>query len=311
MKENTPDTPGSSGDALCDKTPTFCRADNIHVGIPARLARLTIPAAGRRPLNRANLPPEALASFAFQLAPCALELDGVLPLHRPLFDRLAGLNQAPARAQLFRTYMNAHFQLDNPGALGFSASARIDRSRLDYLRLLRGWLFNAESREGAILKAWVESRFGLLTRFHRGPVGDSGTASRIAFEREAGAGLYTTGALEAQIDLLYAWSQHELARHGDAPGQSTPHLTLYRGLSGARTLPGAPALEDGRHLIELNNLSSFSASRERADEFGDVVVSCAIPREKILAFTGLLPGLLQGEEEFLVIGGVVAARREC
>lgn len=292
---------------VCDKTPTICRADNIHVGIPASLARTTVPPAGRRSLNRCNLPAEALASFAFQLAPCMLELDGVLPLHRPLFERTAALDSPGARARMFRTYMNAHFLIDDPVAQGLSAHARIDRSRLDYLRLLRGWLFDAESREGAILKAWVESRFGLLTRFHRGPVGNGGSASRVGFEREVAAGLYTTAALEAQVDLLYAWSQDELARR--FPGAS--HLLLYRGLSGTRSLPGLHLLDDGRHLVELNNLSSFSASRERADEFGDVVISCAVPLAKILAFTGLLPGLLQGEDEFLVIGGVVAVGREC
>lgn len=304
MKEETPQHPASAKASAHDKAPTFCRADNIHVAIPASLARTTLPPAWRRPLNRCNLPAEALASFAFQLAPCALELDGVLPLHRPLFERLDPIASAAERAQLFRIYMNAHFLLDDPAALGLSEGARLDRSRLDYLRLLRGWLFDAERREGAILKAWVESRFGLLTRFHRGPIGDGNSASRSAFEHEAGAGLYTTGALEAQIDLLYAWAQYELGRSGRR------RLTLYRGLSGAHALPDAGSLEDGRQLVELNNLSSFSANRERADEFGDVVVSCEIPQAKILAYTGLLPGLLQGEEEFLVIGGVVAVRRE-
>lgn len=305
MKDNAPRTPAAAERPLCDKSPTICRADNIHVAIPASLARVTVPAAGRRALNRCNLPAEALASFAFQLAPCALELDGVLPLHRALFEHPDAADSAAARAQWFRTYMNAHFLIDDPAAQGLSTHARIDRSRLDYLRLVRGWLFDAESREGAILKAWVESRFGLLTRFHRGPLGDSGSASRTAFEREVAAGLYTTAALEAQVDLLYAWSQAELARR--FAGAS--HLLLYRGLSDTRALPALHRLDDGAWMVELNNLSSFSASRERADEFGDSVIACAVPVAKILAFTGLLPGLLQGEDEFLVIGGVVAVRR--
>src|SRR5690606_10773365 len=125
----------------------------------------------------------------------------------------------------FMHYMTAHFLLDDAPAQGLTEHARIDRSRLDYLRLLRGWLFDSEGREGAVLKSWVESRFGLLTGFHRGPLGGAECAERAAFEHERAAGLYGTGALEAQVDLLYAYAQHELARrHAGAH-----HLTLYRG----------------------------------------------------------------------------------
>ena len=289
-----------------DNDPTICRADNIDVAIPASIARMTVPPRGRRALNRCNLPAEALGSFAFQLAPCALTLDGVQPLHQPLFDRLDVLDQPTARAQLFRAYMNAHFMLDDPPALGMSKSARVDRSKMDYLRLLRGWLFDAERREGAILKAWVESRFGLLTRFHRGTLADEDEKSREDFDHEVAAGLYATAALEAQVDLLYAWTQYELARrHG---GQT--HLLLYRGVSNTGALPTLNTLDDGRQLVELNNLSSFSGNRDRADEFGDHVFSCVTPMAKILAFSGLMPGLLQGENEYLVIGGVAAVRFE-
>lgn len=293
---------GSKPTSPCDKDPTICRADNIHVAIPASLARLSVPPTARRSLNRCNLPTEALGSFAFQLTPCALSLDGVLPLHQPLFDRLDTLDSAPERACVFRTYMNAHFMLDDAPALGLSENVRLDRSRMDYLRLLRGWLFDSEGREGAILKAWVESRFGLLTRYHRGPLGAEDSASRSGFEQEVAAGLYSTAGLEAQVDLLYSWTQYELARrlHGRT------HLQLYRGCSDPSALREMHALDDGRRVVELNNLSSFSANAERADEFGDRVFSCATPMPKILAFSGLMPGLLQGENEYLVIGGIAA-----
>lgn len=285
-----------------DEDPTICRAANIDVAIPASVARLSVPPGGRRSLNRCSLPTEALASFAFQLAPCALLLDGVLPLHQTLFDRLDTVASSQTRAELFRTYMNAHFMLDDPPALGLSQNMRLDRSRMDYLRLLRGWLFNAESREGAILKAWVESRFGLLTRYHRGPLEGETDTARCVFDQEVASGLYSTAGLESQVDLLYAWTQYELARRH--PGSS--HLMLYRGSSDLRALREIHALDDGRRVVELNNLSSFSASVERADEFGDHVFSCATPIPKILAFSGLIPGLLQGENEYLVIGGIAA-----
>jgi len=57
-------------------------------------------------------------------------------------------------------------------------------------------------------------------------------------------------------------------------------------------------------IVLLNNLNSFSSERERADEFGDYVISCRVPWQKILFFSNLLPGVLAGESEYLVIGGV-------
>lgn len=269
--------------------------------LAAPFARLSVPAAARRSLNRCNLPSEALASLAFQLAPRALRLDGVLPLHRTLFehaDRLA----AAERAAWFERYMRAHFLLDDAAAQGWQPAARTDRRRLDYRKLLRGWLFDSHGREAAVWKGWVESRFGLLTSFHRETL--DRPAARRRFEHELAAGLYATAALETQLDLLYAWAQHEL-RHRQ-PGAR--HLRLYRGCTGGAECTPLQRLDDGRVLVALNNLSSFSTSRERADEFGDTVLCCDVPLPKIAAFSGLLPDLLQGEDECLVIGGVVAVR---
>lgn len=272
--------------------------------IPADTLRTTVPPHARRTINRCSLPADALASLAFQFGPQTLELDGVLPLHRPLFAHLEALATAAERAALFQSYMTAHFMLDDAPALGLSDNARVNRSKLDYLRLLRGWLFDSEGREGAILKAWVESRFGLLTGFHRRPIPADQGPEREAFDHEVATGLYTTCALEAQLDLLYAWAQYELGRR--LPGRS--HVTLYRGYSGTAALPVLGTLADGLSLVQLNNLSSFSADQERADEFGDHVLECQVPLAKVLAFSQLLPGRLQGEDEYLVIGGVVAVR---
>jgi len=305
MKRPLTDRRAPAESPLCDTKPTICRAADNAGDIPAALARLTVAEDACRAINRCNLPTAALASLAFQLAPVPLELDGVLPLHRPLFDRLAEIDDAAARADLFQTYVGAHFLLDDAPAQGLSPHPRIDRSRLDYLRVLRGWLFDADGREAAVLKGWVESRFGVLARFHREPIDDRDGAARAAFDHELAAGLYATGALEAQLDLLYAFAQHELARR--LPGRR--HVTLYRGYSGRHAIEPLATLPDGRAVVLLNNLSSFSASRERADEFGDHVIACDVPLAKIAAFSRLLPGRLQGEDEYLVIGGVVAVLR--
>ena len=112
-------------------------------------------------------------------------------------------------------------------------------------------------------------------------------------------GLYGTNALEAQLDLVYAFCQRELEfRH---PGAR--HVTLYRGVNRMADHEVLAKGEGGHYTILLNNLNSFTCSRERACEFGDYILAVDIPLTKIFFHCGLLPGVLQGEDEFLVIGG--------
>lgn len=174
------------------------------------------------------------------------------------------------------------------------------RSRADYLKLLRGWLFDPDGREAAVLKGWVESRFGLLARSHKGPLGDYTGDRYRAYIKERALGLYNTNALETQPDLVYSFCQHELARR--LPGRA--HLRLYRRVNRLDEHEILAQPQPGSFVLLLNNLSSFTATRERADEFGDRVLVCNVPLVKLLYFPGLLPGLLQGEDEHLAIGGL-------
>ncbi len=112
--------------------------------------------------------------------------------------------------------------------------------------------------------------------------------------------LYGTNALEAQFDLLYTFCQHELARLH--PGET--HLTLYRGVNRVDDYETLATLDDKRRVVLFNSLSSFTANRERADEFGDYLLTAEVPLAKIGYYTRLLPGMLRGEEEYAVIGGV-------
>jgi Dinitrogenase reductase ADP-ribosyltransferase (DRAT). len=63
-------------------------------------------------------------------------------------------------------------------------------------------------------------------------------------------------------------------------------------------------------VVLLNNINSFTTSRERAGEFGDYILSASIPSAKVFFHAELLPGVLRGEGEHLVIGGVYAVRIE-
>lgn len=300
MSENISEKRLVATKVVVDESPTICQVDDID----PTLLRLSYPPHARLSLNRCNLPAEALASLAYQFAPTPLELDAVSVLHRPLFDRLHASNDPVARNTLFRAHMRAHFQFDDPAALGLSANARVNRSRADYLRLLRGWLFDPDGREAAVLKGWVESRFGLLPSPQTVSPGDPYEA-RLPYQHARASGLYATGALEAQVDVLYAYCQHELQRRQPA----NTHLRLFRGFS-RHNRPSTLARLGPRHeVLCFDSLGSFAVERERADEFGDQVVACDVPLTKVLAFNGLFPGLLQGESEHLVIGGVMLAER--
>jgi NAD+--dinitrogen-reductase ADP-D-ribosyltransferase len=260
----------------------------------------TLPAHARLPINRCNLPAVILGSLAFMQHPVTLALDGVSELHADLFHDLALIPQHKERAFIFMDYMRSGFLLDNPEQAGLQQQQkRFRREKADYLRLLRGWHFNADGIEAAVLKSWVESRFGLLPRNHGGPLGDFSNDNYQQYLLDRSIGLYNSNALEAQLDLLYSYCQHELSRQH--PDQT--HISLYRGTNRMNE-HGILWQYQREAIVLLNNLSSFTSNRERADEFGDTLVEVKIPLVKLLYFPGLLPNKLGGEQEHLVIGGL-------
>jgi NAD+--dinitrogen-reductase ADP-D-ribosyltransferase len=257
----------------------------------------TLPRDARLPINRCNLPAVILGSVTYQRHPTPLRLDGISELHAELFDFLDRGADSSERAQLFRDYTAAHFCLDDLEAAGLTDSSSA-RAKANWMRILRGWSFDADGREGAVLKAWVESRFGLLPRFHGEPLRDFAAPAYLRYQEMRASGLYGTNALESQLDLLYAYCQYEFCQITTAD----IWLTLYRGvnrLADYERLAGS----DEEQVVLLNSLTSFTSSRERAGEFGDYIMTTRVPLPKIFFHYRLLPGILRGEEEYLVIGG--------
>lgn len=269
------------------------------------IAPPTLPDHAWLPINRCNLPAVILGSLSFQRHPTELKIDGVEELHHDLFERLDRLHLAHQRAQVFRDYMTVVFRLERPEELGWSEGCG-GRIKATWARVLRGWAFDANGREAAVLKGWVESRFGLLPRHHGSPLREPGDQAWQRYEEMRASGLYGANALEAQLDLVYAYCQYEFACQR-ADRQAPPgHATLYRGVNrvdGHERLSGTGR----RQVLLFNNLASFSSNRERADEFGDRIVEVSVPTPKILCYCHLLPGLLAGEDEYLVIGGAYEA----
>jgi NAD+--dinitrogen-reductase ADP-D-ribosyltransferase len=100
--------------------------------------------------NLCNVPPLEIASTAYNDSPKPLYIQGVRDTHRHFFKRLKQLNSWEERAQRYEDYMVVAFCLtqwrrenDPSGKLSLKHG---------YLRFLRGWLFNSDSVEGAVLK---------------------------------------------------------------------------------------------------------------------------------------------------------------
>lgn len=265
------------------------------------MSKPSLPSHCRLPINRCNLPAVILGSLTFQRHPVVLQLDGVQILYAQLFDNLNEIKEAHKRAQNFQDYMRSCFLLDNPEEAGFDLQeGRKGRSKADYLRMLRGWLFDPNGKEAAVLKSWVESRFGLLPRNHHGPLGDFTSDRFQVYLTASSQGLYNTNALEAQIDLLYSYCQYEIQRQFP----QLTHLNLYRGVNRIDEHEILSQADKHSYTLVLNNLNSFTSQRERADEFGDYILKARVPLAKVVYFPGLLADIMRGEDEYLVIGGV-------
>lgn len=249
-------------------------------------------------LTHCNLPPWVIASRDFQSDPQPLELGDVRITERRLWHALAALDDPLARGRYFHDYVSVKFSLHEWPDHTPPARACLRHS---YLRFLLNWGADSNGHAGAVLKAWVESRFGLRATYHRGCLAtDPDAREHYAHDRMKGAA--QTMGLSQQLDLLYTFCQDELRRRH--PGAR--RLTLYRGTHDTAEYvvrPRSPSAS-AEPLVEFNNLSSFTTDREVAWEFGSSVWEVRVPLSKIVFFHGLLPPeFLQGESEHLVLGG--------
>jgi len=250
------------------------------------------------PFNLCNLPPWAIASRNFNLHPQALEIQGVRHSHQRLFTALDGIDSRLARGQQFHDYMDVLFQLHQWESANTTSSRKSLKN--SYLRFLRGWMFDSNSREGAVLKGWVESRLGMPPTFHKMPIADIHDDAYHAYLAERMQGVSRTSALMTQFDLLYEFVQDELRRSKPVP----THLRLWRGINDFDDQRILEKLGGRRYLVRLNNLVSFTTDFERAWEFGSKVLQADVPLPKVFFCGDLLPAaLLKGEGEMMVIGG--------
>ncbi|CAA6603050.1 NAD(+)--dinitrogen-reductase ADP-D-ribosyltransferase [Rhodospirillaceae bacterium LM-1] len=266
------------------------------------MARPDEEAARGHSTNLVGIPTGLLASVAYNDYPVALHIAGVRETNKGLFqEMLPRAESIEEAAWAFQEWMGSMFGLEPEQLEKGSGIKEKKRFRSSYLRLLKGWGFETNTPEGAVMKGWVESRFGLFPTFHKEPVGRVGSKGWVAYTEEKMSSRFHSNSIYLQLDLLYEFCQWSLARFFLS---GRKHLTLYRGVNSYEEQVLVERIDKRTIIVRLNNLNSFSSSRDIAGEFGDHILEALVPASKILFFNALLPTApLKGEHEYMVIGG--------
>ena len=255
--------------------------------------------------NLVGVSSQLLASVDFNDFPRLLAISATRPSHLGLFSLLARTSTQAEAADVFAHYMKVAFgvgpQHGSEGTVSRSA-------RSSYSKLLQGWGFDSNGPPGAVLKGWVESRFGIVPTFHKGPLDQFPSEPWLRYLEEKLNSRYHNNCIQLQLDLVYEFCQWSLQRFAlpslPSATLSASHVDLHRGIDRAEASLLRGSLRERQGVLRLNNLVSFSASRQRAEEFGELMVCARVPLAKLLFFPGLLQDrVLNGEGEVLVIGG--------
>jgi NAD+--dinitrogen-reductase ADP-D-ribosyltransferase len=248
-------------------------------------------------LSLCELPPWILASRDFNDDPRPLTIQGTQQTDRFLFERLNVIDDQRMRAEFFDDYMSVKFYLHQWADETQCARRSLKNS---YVRFLRGWGVDSNFVEGAVLKSWVESRFGIMPNYHKQPIREANESDYTPYDIDRMRGHSRTNSINEQFDLLYRYTQYELARRDP----TRRWLTLYRGTYDTLEHTVTDRVTKYVYYVKLNNLCSFTSESERAWEFGTTVWSVQVPVCKIFFYGDLLPrSILKGENEHLVIGG--------
>jgi NAD+---dinitrogen-reductase ADP-D-ribosyltransferase len=255
--------------------------------------------------NLVGVPMGYLNGVAFHDCPVPLHIAGVREMNRGLFEMLARAPDLSDAGVAFSCYMTALFGIDPEQRLRPRQGAAPRQFRSSFLDLIKGWGFDSNGPEGAVLKGWVESRFGISPTFHKEPIRRIAGPAWTTYVEQKMSSRFHNNAIYVQLDLVYEFCQWAMS-HFAAPGST--HVTLYRGVNSFEEHQIVQRLDKRHVVMRLNNLTSFSSDRGIADCFGDTILTVRVPVPKILFFNRLLGAHpLKGEGEYLVIGGACRA----
>ncbi len=256
--------------------------------------------------NLMGLSTNLLGSALFNEDPRELHISGVREMNPTMFEMLEQSDCLEDAGDAFYKYMMAMFGIDpeqhEADATTKSATGRnARRYRSSFLRLLKGWGYDSNSPEGAVLKGWVESRFGLFPTYHKEMITRFSSTGWMTYVEEKMSSRFHNNSIYCQLDMLYEFCQWALERH---VAKDLRHITLYRGINSFDEHQVVERQDKKNVIMRLNNLASFSSDRTVADCFGDTILTVSVPLVKIIFFNTLLPiHPLKGEGEYLVVGG--------
>lgn len=253
--------------------------------------------------NLVGVPAELIGSIAFNRHPVSLSIAGTRESARGLFLLLEQAASLAKAAEIFEHFMQLTFGL-KPDPSARQRSERL-RYRANYRKLLEGWGFDSNGPQGAVLKGWVESRFGLVPTYHGGALSRFPSAAWVRYIEEKMVSRFHGNCINLQLDLLYEYCQWAAQRFGVLPEGNNSTIPVWRGVDSLdehRVLSGS--LRERHAIVHLNNIVSFSLSRSHADQFGDWILATHVPVSKLLFFPRLLGrSILSGEGEVIALGG--------
>lgn len=255
--------------------------------------------------NLVNVSATQLSMVEYNDDPRRLRIGATRRQHAALFEGLDASRTADIAADVFQHYMAFTFGI-NPDHSGSPGPDGKQRFRASFLRLLKGWMFDSNNAEGAVLKGWAESRFGLLPTYHKEPLRRFASPAWTHYGEQRTSTRFHNNEIDLQLDLVYEYAQWWMRRGWpDAPMPSAAtHIKLYRGVNNFDEHHILARPDKNSAVLRLNNLSSFSIDRDIAGQFGDWILETQVPVPKIVFFRDILPRYpFQGEGEYLVIGG--------
>ncbi|MGD0961774.1 MAG: NAD(+)--dinitrogen-reductase ADP-D-ribosyltransferase [Methylomonas sp.] len=246
--------------------------------------------------NLVGIATACLANPHFNLYPKPLHIAGAREAASSLFACLSKHTCLEDCGILFQAYMCDVFGFEDEQRRASDAHGR-RRFRNSYLSLIQDWGLDSNNAQGAVLKGWVESRFGLAPNYHKQPLAGFMNKEWIVYIEEKMHSRYHNNCIYMQLDLLYEFCQWVIERFRFP---AATHKTLYRGVNNL----GEVREQDNHSVVRFNSVVSFTDRRSIASEFGAYILETEVPMVKLVFFNDLLPHhALHGEAEYLVIGG--------